>query len=298
MSKFDLTGQLAGLSYSDAERAKASNAVTNAGYLGGTSWLKTQYDAARDFYKNGSSQLEKLEFADAIEGLAIPDGEFDFFDKTFNLTSKGVTDLLVGFKYKLNPSTTAFADSLLPRDSNTNIQLPLFIQASTFGPDGNGGVTTNVLGVAKANTAYQGASASTTFLVTHDYTECGPYGATVIVPFADAWGTNPPPTDTGGMSSKEKYHQPGDIVTGRIGFWQYKDSTDAKAGFRYMIGLYDGTSGLSSEAGQDYVVKSMSVKTTTAGVNQLVLHFRKTAVTSGASMNQPNVLITALKINL
>jgi hypothetical protein len=274
MSKFDVTGQVAGIGYTDAEKAKASGAVTDAGYLGGTSWIKTQYDAAREFYKNGSSQLEKLEFADAVEGLAIPDGEFDFFDKTFNLTNKGVTDLLVGFKYKLNPSTVGFSGSTLPRDTDTHLDLPLFLNAATFGSDGNGGVTENVIGGSKNG----GNLAGTTFLVTNDYTECGVYGTSEVLGFSAAWGTNPPPTDTGGMSSSDKYHQPGDIVSGGVAFWQYGDSTDSKAGFRYMIGLYNGTSALSSEASQDYVVKSMSINTTAAGVNQLVLHFRKTAV--------------------
>lgn len=293
MSKFDVTGQVAGISYTDAEKAKASGAVTDAGYLGGTSWIKTQYDAAREFSKNGSSQLEKLEFANAVEGLAIPDGEFDFFDKSFNLTNKGVTDLLVGFKYELNPTTVGYSGEDLPRDSFSYSRLPFFLNEATFGSDGNGGVTTNAIGGGS------GVGTGTTFLVTNDYTECGVYGESRInAGYSAAWGTNPPPTDTGGMSSSTKYHQPGDITDGGVGFWQYGDSTDSKAGFRYMVGLYDGTSALSNEANQDYVVKSMSINTTAAGVNQLVLHFRKTAVTSGASLSQPNILITALKINL
>ncbi len=294
MSKFDVTGQIAGLGYADAEKAQASGAVTDAGYLGGTTWLKAQYDAGREFYKNASSQLEKLEFANALEGLDIPDGEFDFFDKTFNLTNKGVTDLLVGFKYKVNSATAGFSGSIIPRDTDSGSHsLPLFLNAASYGSDGNGGVTTNVVGGGGTSTN------STTFLVTNDYTECGIYGSSSIAGSQSAaWGTNPPPTDTGGMSSKNKYHQPGDIASGNFAFWQYGDSTDSKAGFRYMVGLYDGTSALSTEADQHYVVKSMSINTTAAGINQLVLHFRKTAATSGASLSQPDVLISTLKINL
>lgn len=305
MSKFDVTGQVAGISYTDAEKAKASGAVTDAGYLGGTSWIKTQHDAAREFSKNGISQFQQLEFADAIEGLAIPDGEFDFFDKTFNLTNKGVTDLLVGFKHK---SSAANPDRQTPRDS-AGTPLPLYLNSAMFTTDGNGGITTNAIGGGTLTIGNGGNTqgpivTSTTFLVNADYTKCGPYGTTYTarssgIFSADAWGTNPPPTDTGGMADPNRYHQPGDAgEKAQFGFWQYGDSTDSKAGFRYMIGLYDGTSALSSEASQDYVVKSMSINTTAAGVNQLVLHFRKTAVTSGVSMNQPDILITTLKINL
>lgn len=305
MSKFDVTGQVAGISYTDAEKAKASGAVTDAGYLGGTSWIKTQHEAAREFSKNGISQFKQLEFSDAVEGLSIPDGEFDFFDKTFNLTNKGVTDLLVGFKYK---SSSSNLDKSVPIDS-VGTPLPLYLNSAMFTTDGNGGITTNTIGSAQV-TAQSGSPTqgpivtSTTFLVNTDYTKCGPYGTTFTARSAgiytgDAWGTNPPPTDTGGMADPNRYHQPGDAgEKAAFGFWQYGDSTDSKAGFRYMIGLYNGTSALSSEASQDYVVKSMSINTTTAGVSQLVLHFRKTAVTSGVSINQPDILITTLKINL
>lgn len=300
MSKFDVTGQVAGLGHADAEKAKASGAVTDAGYLGGTSWLKSQYDAAREFSKNGISQFQQLEFTDAVEGLGIPDGEFDFFDKTFNLTSKDVTDLLVGFRYK---SSSSDVGKVSPRDS-VGTPLPLHLNSAMLTTDGNAGITTNTIGISTTSNVGTSFATSTTFLVNTDYTKCGPYGTTFTARSAgiytgDAWGTNPPPTDTGGMADPNRYQQPGDAgEKASFGFWQYGDSTDAKAGFRYMIGLYDGKSAISDEASQDYVVKSMSINTTTAGVNQLVLHFRKTAATSGVSMSQPDILISTLKINI
>ena len=294
MSKLNATGQIAGISYTDAKKAQASGAVTNAGYLGGTTWLKAQYDAARDFALNGSSQFQQIAFADALEGLAIPDGEFDFFDKTFNLTNKGITDLLVGFA-----NTSDTNSEQLPRDSVNIFPLPFGLNQAQLTPDGNGGKSSNVVSSGASGTYRMGLP----FLVTHDYTECGPYGISAKTPTAVAWGTNPPPTDTGGMISSAHYHQPGNVATSSksFGFWQYKDSTDAQAGFRYMVGLYGNptkTSALSGELNQHYIVKSMSLKTLSTGAQQLVIHFRKTEVTSGASLSQPDVLISTLKINL
>jgi hypothetical protein len=296
MSKLNATGQVAGISYTDAQKAKASGAITDAGYLGGTTWLKAQYDAGRDFALNGSSQFQQIAFADALEGLSIPDGEFDFFDKTFNLTNKGITDLLVGF---VNTDDTSASDGQHPKDSSNYFPLPFGLNQGQFTPDGNGGKSSNFLSMGSVTTNRMGIP----FLVTHDYTECGPFGITGNLATAVAWGTNPPPTDTGGMTSSGNYHQPGNVASSRagFGFWQYKDSTDAQAGFRYMVGLYGNpnrTCGLSSEADQHYVVKSMSLKTLNTGVQQLVIHFRKTEVTSGASLSQPDILISTLKINL
>jgi hypothetical protein len=293
MSKIDITSQIAGLGYTDSKKAKASGAVTDAGYLGGTTWLKAKYDAARDFALNGSSQFQQIAFADALEGAAIPDGEFDFFDKTFNLTNKGIKDLLVGFVpagNNLSSSATAH-----PRDSGGTDILPFSLNSGTYTPDGNGGVQSNFVS-GTTSTAI-----GVPFLVTQDYTECGPFGSTGYLPTKKAWGTNPPPTDTGGMDSSANYHQPGNLNTfNSVGFWQYKDSTDAQAGFRYMVGMYgpSPTSALSSEANQNYVVKSMSIKTLSTGAQQLVIHFRKTEVTSGASLSQPDTLISTLKINI
>ena len=292
MSKFDVTGQVAGLGYADAEKAQASGAVTDAGYLGGKTWLKTQYDAARDFSLNGGSQFQQISFADAVEGAAIPDGEFDFFDKTFNLTNKGITDLLVGFV-----TTDDNIGGSLPFDSDNSAPLPFALNTGAFRSDGNGGSQPTVI-----SSSSTGGRFGTPFLVTHDYTECGPFGVTSRRQTAAAWGTNPPPTDTGGMTSSNYYGQPGDLSPfAPMGFWQYKDSTDAQAGFRYMIGMYGFgavTSALSTEADQYYVVKSMSLNTLSTGAQQLVVHFRKTEVTSGASLSQPDILISTLKINL
>ena len=53
-----------------------------------------------------------------------------------------------------------------------------------------------------------------------------------------------------------------------------------------MVGIYsDSHCALSSDADDKYVVKSMSFKTTKAGVSQLVLHCRKAAATTNVTIN-------------
>ena len=100
MGKFNMTGQVAGLSQEDAIKAKASNAVTDAGYLGGNSWLKSQIDAQKALYREDPTNIPGYDFVnfnDAKEGMIIPDGAFDFFDLTYDLSIKNVSEALVAF---------------------------------------------------------------------------------------------------------------------------------------------------------------------------------------------------------
>ena len=76
MSKFDLGGQIAALSRKDAVSAQASNAVTDAGYLGGSSWIKTQLDAHKELFRasnqNDIDGFEIVDFNSANESMLIP----------------------------------------------------------------------------------------------------------------------------------------------------------------------------------------------------------------------------------
>lgn len=305
MSKFNATGQVAGIGNSDAQKAKASGAVTDAGYLGGTTWLKTQVDLARDFYhgKRGDG-YERIELDSPVEGLAVPDGEFDFFDLTYNLTLKGVTDAIVSFLAKPSQGTSGDGGhfrSALPKDV-TGTKLPLYLSesASSAQEDTGDYIEGGMFGAAGTFSSgikdYGGAA----FIVNQDYKDCGPWGNVRGGGFANAWGTNPPPTDyVAGQNKNGLYTNGVDLYHNGPSFWQYKDSSDAKPGLRYIIGLYDTRSAISSSSSDNFVIKSMSINTTTAGVSQLVLHCRKTEVTSGYSLQGlDQTVVNVLKINL
>jgi hypothetical protein len=289
MGKFNITGQVAGLSQEDAIKAKASNAVTDAGYLGGNSWLKSQIDAQKDDFVN---------FNDAKEGMTIPDGAFDFFDLTYDLSLKNVSEALVAFVGK---------DMV---GSGVQNQCP----QGTFGQSADINILGSNVLIAPFNDQPQGfqqsaptlsgsvQSSAATFIVTDDYTECGPLGSlsvgnsvtgTTNIGYKIS-GQNPPTDDAGGgiyRGTTENYS---------YNFWQYKDATAAQTGFRYMVGVYaTDRSALSSDSDDKYVVKSMSLKTTKAGVSQLVLHCRKAAPTTGVTINASGYCkgIKLLKLN-
>ena len=145
-------------------------------------------------------------------------------------------------------------------------------------------------------------NSATTFIVTEDYTECGPLGSLTAGGVTSNTGSvgykisgQNPPTDDAGSGIYR-----GTTANYSYNFWQYKDATAAQTGFRYMVGVYAGDrSALSSDADDKYVVKSMSFKATIAGVSQLVLHCRKAAPTTGVTINASGYCkgIKLLKLN-
>jgi len=302
MAKFNITGQVAGLSQQDAEKARASNAVTDAGYLGGNSWIKTQIDAQKQLYREGASSIPGYEFVnfnDAKEGMTIPNGQFDFFDLTYDLTLKNVKEALVNFQPKDIPAGGSGAANNIPQGT---FALPADI--SLLGAQALISPATNQpIGWQAAPSVSTTGSPGTpvSFIVTDDYTECGPLGSLVPGPSTSNTGTgykipgNNPPTDDAGSGIYR-----GTTENYAYSFWQYKDATAAQTGFRYMVGIYaDLRSALSSDNDDKYVVKSMSFKTTDAGVCQLVLHCRKAAATSGVTINASGRCkgINILKLN-
>jgi len=298
MARFNLTGQVAGLSQQDAEKARASNAVTDAGYLGGNSWIKTQIDAQKQLYREGMSGIPGYEFVnfnDAKEGMTIPDGQFDFFDLTYDLTLKNVSEALVNFQQKdLTPSgaPSGVPQGTFPIECNINLLgAGQFVSASNNQP----------IGWQSSGASFQPGGNPVTFIVTDNYTECGPLGGMAPGSTTSATGIgykipgNNPPTDDAGNGIYK-----GTVENYAYAFWQYKDATAAQTGFRYMVGIYaDSHSALSSDADDKYTVKSMSFKTTDAGVCQLVLHCRKAAATTGVTINASGRCkgINILKIN-
>lgn len=280
MAKYNITGQVAVLSQQDAIDAKASNAVTDAGYLGGNSWLKSQLDASKQLLKGNPSEIpgyEFLSFSSAKEGLVIPDGAFDFFDLTYDLSQKNVQECLLQFAYdpfgttKTNaPGFKAakeidFYDSILLNVA-TDIKAP-FTNGETFGSSGN-----------------------PSWIVTNDYKECGFAGAvgvgadvaTAVQVGYKLSGQNPPTDDSGFLYQVKA----GTLASYAHAFPQYKDATDSLAGMRYMVGMYDTGSVLTGDSGDDFVVKSMSVQVDKSnGVNQLVLHCRKAKATTSHAIN-------------
>jgi len=300
MARFNLTGQVAGLSQQDAEKARASNAVTDAGYLGGNSWIKTQIDVQRQLYREGMSGIPGYEFVNfnsAKEGMTIPDGQFDFFDLTYDLTLKNVSEALVNFQQK-DITPTGAPDSVpqgtFPLLGGINLLGGgQFISASTNQPIGWQTPS------SQPNALSPGAPVS--FIVTDDYTECGPLGSIALGGSTSSTGigykipgNNPPTDDAGGGIYK------GTVENYAYAFWQYKDATAAQTGFRYMVGIYaNDRSALSSDTDDKYVIKSMSFKTSDAGVCQLVLHCRKAAATTGVTINASGRCkgINILKLN-
>ena len=311
MSKFDLGGQVAGLSRKDAISAQASNAVTDAGYLGGSSWIKTQLDAHKELYRasnqNNIDGFEVVDFNSANESMLIPDGAFDFFDLTYDLTLKNVTEALVGFLPGLQSGVQPY---IIPRGNfyAASYAVPFFAGAiSSNGSRPSGGITnspivneTRGFGVGVSGNGTEGGA---DFIVTNDYRDCGFAGS--IVPGSNTAGTtavgykitgqNPPTDDSGrifGVPTNDAYAS---------AFPKYSDASNASAGMRYMVGLYssDNCSQLSVDADDKYVVKSMSIKTLKSGVCQLVLHCRKAQATTNVTINASGACkaIRILKLN-
>ena len=298
MAKFNLTGQVAGLSQQDAEKARASNAVTDAGYLGGNSWLKTQIDAQKQLYRENPTNIPGYEFVnfnDAKEGMVIPDGAFDFFDLTYDLTLKNVKEGLVNFQPK----------DLPPTGSTQQIPQATFVSQAAINGLGSGTLispfSNQPLGWQNGYTLGNQIGPNTTFIVAEDYKECGPLGGISPGGVTSATGIaykitgqNPPTDDAGAgiyRGTTENY---------TYNFWQYQDATAAQTGFRYMVGIYANSHcALSTDANDKYVVKSMSFKTTNAGVCQLVLHCRKAQATTGVTINAGGACkgINILKLN-
>lgn len=301
MAKYNITGQVAALSQQDAIDAKASNAVTDAGYLGGSSWLKTQLDASKEFLKGDPGKVPGYEFVDfnnAKEGLVIPDGAFDFFDLTFDLSQKNIQECLLEFAY----ITYGY----------NRINAPGWAAAPCLGFYGGGAGLLNIANATASNllrapfsyTAAFGNVGNPVWIVTNDYKECGFAGsvssggenASAGTPGYKFSGQNPPTDDSGKLYA---------IRSGTLGdyghaFSQYKDATDSLTGMRYMVGMYDTGSVLTGSAGDDFVVKSMSVKIDkSTGVNQIVLHCRKAKATTNHTINASGNLkgINILKLN-
>jgi len=297
MGKFNLTGQVATLDNADAKKAQASGAVTDAGYLGGTSWIKSQLDAAKELYKSDPSEVpgyEFVDFADANEGLVIPDGQFDFFDLTFDLTQKNVKECLLQFTFD-EPQ----------KGINTNFRA---VPSTGLDMYGFGGI--NISQDAQAAFTTIGSPSSNLsgtnpiYIVTTDYMECGFAGKVLPRNATSGTGTlgykisgqNPPTDDSGNIyqvtstaGNSDEWHY----------FAQYKDATDSLTGMRYMVGLYGNVNDLTQATDDAFVVKSMAVNVTSAGLNQLVLHCRKAAATTSHTINADGRLtgIHLLKIN-
>jgi len=298
MARFNLTGQVAGLSQQDAEKARASNAVTDAGYLGGNSWLKTQIDAQKQLYRENPANIPGygfVNFNDAKEGMVIPDGAFDFFDLTYDLTLKNVKEALVNFQPK----------DLPPTGTTNNIPQATLTASPNINGLGAGTLispfSNQPLGWQNVEAGGNRIGAPVSFIVTEDYKECGPLGGMntggVTSSTGIAYkisGQNPPTDDAGAgiyRGTTENY---------TYNFWQYQDATAAQTGFRYMVGVYANSHcAISTDADDKYVVKSMSFKTTDAGVWQLVLHCRKAQATTGVTINASGACkgINILKLN-
>ena len=298
MGKFNLTGQVAVLDNSDAQKEKASGAVTDAGYLGGTSWIKTQLDAQKQLLKGNPEEIpgyEFVNFADANEGLVIPDGAFDFFDLTYDLTQKNVKECLVQFKL----------------DDDTN---SLTVRGTKFKPSSVvnfSGLTENSMNATQDRSApfniastIAGSEANPVYIVTTDYTECGFAGS--VARGGDVSGAttlgykisgqNPPTDDSGDIYQVLT----GTYTAGKSHFFaQYKDATDSLTGMRYMIGLYNNVNAATNATDDAFVIKSMAINVTPAGLNQLVLHCRKAKATASHTINADDrvVGIDILKIN-
>jgi len=310
MSKFDLGGQVAGLSRKDAISAQASNAVTDAGYLGGSSWVKTQLDAHKELFRasnqNNIDGFEVVDFNSAKETMLIPDGQFDFFDLTYDLTLKNVNEALVGFLPGIDPVNDA--PYVVPKGNEyaQSYAIPSFVgEIERVGSKPAGGLVlspvVNEMRGFGISSEYNGVTGGADFIVTHDYRDCGFAGAirpgeatsTLTRSGYKIGGSNPPTDDSGkiyGVPPTENYTS---------AFPKYSDATDASAGMRYMVGLYDSISQLSIDTDDKYVVKSMSLKTLKSGVCQLILHCRKAAATTNVTINASGACksIRILKLN-
>jgi hypothetical protein len=291
MGKFNLTGQVAVLDNADALKAQASGAVTDAGYLGGTSWIKSQLDAEKQLLKGNPEEIpgyEFVNFADANEGLVIPDGAFDFFDLTYDLTQKDVKECLVQFGL----------------NATTSLEGTRFIASSAIDFTNN---TTSGVNISQNAPAFlnfkSSGSDNPVYIVTTDYTECGFAGS--VQPAASVStagqlgykisGQNPPTDDSGDI-----YEVLSGTFSGEYHFFgQYKDATDSLTGMRYMVGLYNNVNALTDAGNDRFVVKSMSINVTPAGLNQLVIHCRKAQATTSHTINADGRVqgIHILKIN-
>lgn len=296
MAKYNITGQVAVLSQQDAIDAKASNAVTDAGYLGGSSWLKSQLDASKEFLKGDPGKVPGYEFVDfnnSKEGLVIPDGAFDFFDLTFDLSQKNIQECLLEFAYLTY--------------GHNRVNAPGWAGVPGVAFWGNGNTlldTANEIRVPFSSPAAFGGVGNPIWIVTNDYKECGFAGsvtrgtdvATSAVVGYKISGQNPPTDDSGDLYA---------IKSGTLGnyshaFSQYKDASDSLTGMRYMVGMYDTGSVLTDDSGDYFVVKSMSVQVDkSTGVNQIVLHCRKAQATTNHTINASGNLkgIHILKLN-
>ena len=182
MSKFDLGGQIAALSRKDAVSAQASNAVTDAGYLGGSSWIKTQLDAHKELFRasnqNDIDGFEIVDFNSANESMLIPDGAFDFFDLTYDLTLKNVNEALVGFLPGID--TVNNAPYAIPRGNfyGASSAIPSFVgEVDEKGSKPSGGqalspIVNEIRGFG-ISVQYNGITGGADFIVTGDYRDCG-----------------------------------------------------------------------------------------------------------------------------
>ena len=296
MGKFNLTGQVAVLDNADALKAKASGAVTDAGYLGGTSWIKSQLDAAKQLYKGDPNEVpgyEFVNFADANEGLVIPDGAFDFFDLTYDLTQKDLKECLLQFRFDGGAKTS---------ETNFKPVPSLGLDTQSFGGiNANQDAQAPFVSAGAATGAFSGTNPI--YIVTTDYTECG-FAGKVLPRNANSGagslgykisGQNPPTDESGNIyqvvsgTNSSQWHY----------FAQYKDATDSLTGMRYMVGLYGDVNSLTQATDDAFVIKSMAVNVTSAGLNQLVLHCRKAKATTSHTINADGRVqgIHILKIN-
>ncbi len=298
MAKYNITGQIAALSQQEAVNAKASNAVTDAGYLGGNSWLKSQLDASKQLLKDDPTEIpgyEFLSFSSAKEGLVIPDGAFDFFDLTYDLSQKNVQECLIQFAYPMyGASTSAKVNGFKAAKEIDFMSLTNFNKVLNSTTDSQAPFTSGNPEMANGNPIW---------IVTTDYKECGFGGvvtsgggvATGIQVGYKLSGQNPPTDDSGFLYQIKS----GFLSSYAHAFTQYKDATDTLTGMRYMVGMYDTGSVLTYSSGDDFVLKSMSIKVTSAGVNQFVLHCRKAKATTNHTINLSDICkgIHILKIN-
>lgn len=297
MSKFDLGGQVAGLSRKDAISAQASNAITDSGYLGGNSWIKSQLDAHKALFRGDASKIDGVEivnFNSAKETMLIPDGAFDFFDLTYDLSQKNVQEALISFV----PGVNGVVVSDVPAGSAMRVSSAV----PSFGDYGVAVAPFNNEAIGFGNLPIGSFSGAGCWIVTEDYRDCGAAG----IPRRGGGtggatnlgykisGQNPPTDDSGKIGAL-----PG-LEDYSCAFPKYSDATDASAGLRYMIGIYGGDRcALSTNNDDKYVVKSASLKTLKSGVSQLVLHCRKAAPTTNVTINANNDIkgISLLKLN-
>ena len=243
--------------------------------------------------------------------MLIPDGQFDFFDLTYDLTLKNVNEALVGFLSGINPAGGANIPYAVPVGNfyGASYAVPAFIgMISKNGSRPSGGqalspIDGEMRGFGLNVNENNGTSGGGDFIVTHDYRDCG-FAGTISPGSANAGltatgykvsGNNPPTDDSGvlfGVAPSETYTS---------AFPKYSDATDASAGMRYMVGLYGSPacSQLSTDTDDKYVIKSMSLKTLKSGVCQLVLHCRKAAATTNVTINASGACkaIRILKLN-